>query len=304
MKEIRQAGEIRICKGSRLDKEEKERITELTAVCNKADGTCNELFLTNEFNVFPEMPCFYRAYSENGDGEPGLAGILIVYADQETTAEISAYVHPGQRKKGLFRALLHAALEECRAYGYQELEFKTEKAFAGAGEILKQYGAVPLREEYLMIWKEDTQAELQGGSLLTVRPAREGDLEAITEIQAEAFGDTPEMARRYVESSYQSRDTLLTVIEDSEKCTGCCCLDISGERAVIFGLCIACASRGTGQGGRLLQETVRLAAAQKDEVALCVEAGNETALHLYERCGFRKATEYRYFGCPIEAVSR
>lgn len=299
-----QVGNIEIRRSNVLDKEEKEQISLLVSVCNRADGTCNELFLTNEFNVYPEMPCFFRAYVEEGNTEPGLAGILIIYGDQEKMAEISAYVLPEQRGKGVFHALFHTALEYIRFFGYSELEFKTEKAYPAAGDILKKYGAVLIRKEYLMIWREKEEAAKDSGSPSVVRQAQKGDLDIMTEIQAEAFGDTPEMARRYVESSYQSGDTMLFVIETQGRCTGCCCVDTSGERAMIFGLCVAADFRGKGLGGQLLRESVKKAADKKGEVSLCVEAENKNALHLYESCGFREATEYRYFGCPVAVIDR
>ena len=155
-----------------------------------------------------------------------------------------------------------------------------------------------------MIWREKEEAAKGSGSPSVVRQAQKGDLDIMTEIQAEAFGDTPEMARRYVESSYQSSDTMLFVIETQGKCTGCCCVDTSGERAMIFGLCVAADSRGKGLGGQLLRESVKIAADKKGEVSLCVEAENKNALHLYESCGFREATEYRYFGCPVAVIDR
>lgn len=99
-----------------------------------------------------------------------------------------------------------------------------------------------------MIWREKEEAAKGSGSPSVVRQARKGDLDIMTEIQAEAFGDTPEMARRYVESSYQSSDTMLFVIETQGRCTGCCCVDTSGERAMIFGLCVAADFRGKGAG--------------------------------------------------------
>ena len=133
-----QVGNIKIRRSNVLDKGEKEQISLLVSVCNIADGTCNELFLTNEFNVYPEMPCFFRAYVEEGNTEPGLAGILIIYGDQEKMAEISAYVLPEQRGKGVFHALFHTALEYIRFFGYSELEFKTEKAYPAAGDILNK----------------------------------------------------------------------------------------------------------------------------------------------------------------------
>ena len=299
-----QVGNIVIRRSNVLEKGEKEQISLLVSVCNRADGTCNELFLTNEFNVYPEMPCFFRAYVEDGSTESGLAGDSHhIWRSGKNGGNI-CYVLPEQRGKGVFHALFHTALEYIRFFGYSELEFKTEKAYPAAGDILKKYGAVFIRKEYLMIWREKEEAAKGSGSPSVVRQAQKGDLDIMTEIQAEAFGDTPEMARRYVESSYQSSDTMLFVIETQGRCTGCCCVDTSGERAMIFGLCVAADSRGKGLGGQLLRESVKIAADKKGEVSLCVEAENKNALHLYESCGFREATEYRYFGCPVAVIDR
>ena len=60
-----QVGNIVIRRSNVLEKGEKEQISLLVSVCNRADGTCNELFLTNEFNVYPEMPCFCLLYTSN-----------------------------------------------------------------------------------------------------------------------------------------------------------------------------------------------------------------------------------------------
>ena len=49
---------------------------------------------------------------------------------------------------------------------------------------------------------------------------------------------------------------------------------------------------------------MKKAADKKGEVSLCVEAENKNALHLYESSGFREATEYRYFGCPVAVIDR
>lgn len=69
-----QVGNIKICRSNVLDKGEKEQISLLVSVCNRADGTCNELFLTNEFNVYPEMPCFSGLMWKKGIRNRGLPG--------------------------------------------------------------------------------------------------------------------------------------------------------------------------------------------------------------------------------------
>lgn len=97
-----QVGNIEIRRSNVLDKEEKEQISLLVSVCNRADGTCNELFLTNEFNVYPEMPCFFRAYVEDGNTEPGLDGVLIIYGDQEKWRKYLPMYFLNRGEKGFF----------------------------------------------------------------------------------------------------------------------------------------------------------------------------------------------------------
>lgn len=69
-----QVGNIVIRRSNVLEKGEKEQISLLVSVCNRADGTCNELFLTNEFNVYPEMPCFSGLMWKTGVRNRGLPG--------------------------------------------------------------------------------------------------------------------------------------------------------------------------------------------------------------------------------------
>ena len=61
---------------------------------------------------------------------------------------------------------------------------------------------------------------------------------------------------------------------------------------------------GKGAGRTAAEGVCKIAADKKGEVSLCVEAENKNALHLYESCGFREATEYRYFGCPVAVIDR
>src|SRR5699024_5799000 len=108
-----------------LNETQREEIQNFIDRCSAFDHTCQEVYLGNEFNVYPEMKTFFL----EREGE-NLAGFLYLYADHETTAEISAWVYPEKRRSGIFTRLFEEAVLEIKKYSYKKVLFKTEKAFS------------------------------------------------------------------------------------------------------------------------------------------------------------------------------
>ena len=79
-----------------LNEIEKNQINELVRLCNQHDKTYTQIYLSNQFNYYPDLPAFFLAY----DGE-SLAGILNIYADEAEDAEIKALVRPEKRRQGI-----------------------------------------------------------------------------------------------------------------------------------------------------------------------------------------------------------
>ena len=91
------------------------------------------------------MNCFFLYY-DNDD----LLGVLSVYADTKNIAEISAYVLPSERQKGIFNKLYKTACQELKKFNYDFVHFKTEERFLHRQEIANKLNAILVDTEYLM----------------------------------------------------------------------------------------------------------------------------------------------------------
>ena len=76
----------------RLSETEKAEIGRLVDACNAHDGTEMGIYLSNEFNFFPEMDCFFLC---RDGGE--LVGFLCAASDDGKESEIGGCVLPRAR---------------------------------------------------------------------------------------------------------------------------------------------------------------------------------------------------------------
>lgn len=269
---------------AQLDDGQKARLHQLEDACNAADGTAFEIFTSNAFNVYPAQNAFYFCR----EGNTAL-GVLNVYADSPDLAELTVLVAPQYRRRGICTALLAAAKEELARYGYRQVRFKTDEAFALAAEMLRRKGFAPDGREYLMVAQPGAAAPQSG---VTVRLAREADVEVLAALQAEAFGEGLETARRYVRETLTGSRQALYAAEEAGQVVGCTSVDLAGRYAYLYGVCVAAAMRGRGIGKAMLRGVLAL---QTRRAALHVEAENTAALRLYEGAGFRRQAVMAYW---------
>lgn len=269
---------------------EKAAVRALEAACNAFDGTHFETFLSNQFNVRPEMDAFFFCWQEGT-----LAGCLSLYADEEREAEVTAMVHPEARGQGVFRALLAHAAAAAAPCGPVCFTFKTDAAFPQAEALAARWGARLRSEEYLMTASRRTaHAALLPG--LAVGPAREDELETLTDIEQEAFGGTRAEAARYIRGSYAGKEQALLAARLHGVPVGCASADLAGRWAYLYGVCVAAAHRGKGVGTGLLRGALEaLAPLTPKRPALSVETDNAPALRLYTAAGFARAATLRYY---------
>lgn len=269
---------------TQLDEAQKALLHQLEDACNTADGTAFEIFASNVFNVYPQQNAFY--FCREGEA---VLGVLNVYADSPELAELTVLVAPQYRRRGVCAALLAAAKEELERYDYRKVRFKTDEAFAPAAEILQRRGFVPDGREYLMVAQPGAAAPQDG---ITVRLAQDADVEALASLQAEAFGEEPETARRYVRETLAGSQQALYAAEEAGQVVGCTSVDLAGRYAYLYGLCVAAAMRGRGVGKAMLRGVL---ARQTRQTALHVEAENTAARRLYEGAGFRRQAVQAYW---------
>lgn len=276
-----------------LNELQKQQVAQLVEICNQFDHTAEELFLSNEYHFYLEMDCFFLLYVQQE-----LIGVLSVYADKDDFAEISACVRPDMRRRGYFKQLYQACQKQLEKFDYRHLYFKTYANAPAAHEIVKRKGAVFSSAEYLMCYQQSIQ-NYQPICGLEVCRAQQSHIVALAEIQVEAFGETLELAQRYVKQAMSNPKTMVLIGTYQDQIVSCCSVDTTGKRNYIFGLAVRTECQHKGIGTSTLCQVVALLQQEQREISLGVEAENAPALSMYQHCGFQTITEYQYYQIEI-----
>ncbi|VEE82056.1 ribosomal-protein-alanine acetyltransferase [Streptococcus milleri] len=115
---------MNILKRNNVTEKERQQLLAITRDCHQLDGTYRTPYLDTTYNVDKDMPAFFLAYEA-----AKLVGYLFVYADEPKEAEVSLYVIPAYRRKGIARALLSEFANVATQYNLSEVDYVTETAF-------------------------------------------------------------------------------------------------------------------------------------------------------------------------------
>lgn len=277
---------------------EKDHIDALVKLCNQHDATYTDIYLSNQFNYYLDLPAFFLAY----EGET-LIGVLNIYADEADEAEIKAMVHPERRRQGIFRFLLRAADEELRAKKYTVALYVVDRCFAGYEALMTALGGTYTEAEYYMVWQNPklTAPAAAEVSSKRVRLAKEADIPVLAQIAAEAFAEELAVQLKYEAESLRDPEIYKFVIEQDGLIAGGCSVSVRPELNYIFGLCVAKARQHQGLGKALLGGVItHLQAEDRENIALSVVTDNENALKLYQNCGFVTKTANLYYKTEID----
>lgn len=123
---------------------------------------------------------------------------------------------------------------------------------------------------------------------MRLRDAGWRDLVAMADLEARAFPvDAWRPATFWAEHASRPRRTYVVALDDAEQLRAYAGLDLAGEVADVMTIAVDPDQRGTGLGGRLLEELhTRASAAGAAAVMLEVRADNAAARHLYSTRGY------------------
>lgn len=294
---------MKILKTSCLTAEQLNDINKLEALCREKDCLCGSLFLTPELNDNPEIPCFFLMY-DNSDGT--LAAFLSLFIPSAAAAEVSACTHPAKRRQGCFNALLKSARNVLLQYGISRFCFVTEPSSVTAAAVLARLSAAYAYSEYFMIYS-NASASVRRASTdsagnaasapYRLIPAGRAALNRHISIHSAAFNNTVPESRAFIteifsEAAYKK----FSFCDSLGRILGCCYADVSGSKAVVFGVCIS----PEAQGQRLGQLMVAMLI--KDYLLPCgkpvileVSSQNAKAVHIYKKLGFTAASQFDYW---------
>lgn len=145
-------------------------------------------------------------------------------------------------------------------------------------------------------------AEAAVGGDLRIRPAGEGDLDALASLEAEAFPEP--WSRRLLADELAHSASLVLVAEDAGAVAGYASFRRAADEAELLRVAVSQAARGRGTGRRLVEAGLRELASEG--VASCfleVRPGNAPALALYQRLGFlQTGRRGRYYADGSDAL--
>ncbi len=135
---------------------------------------------------------------------------------------------------------------------------------------------------------------------VTIRPAREGDLDDVAAIERAVFNDP--WSRRSFADLVNAPPVLFLVAVDMNAVVGYAIVLLTGVESELANLAVARLMQHQGLGRRLLGEAVATARGRGcREMFLEVRASNAAAISLYSSAGFEAVgRRVRYYARPIE----
>lgn len=280
-----------------LNVSQSAQVAGLEALCRKHDSLQGSIFLSDELNFDPELPCFYLLYNpENADE---LIAFLSVFAPQPDEAEIYAYTAPIWRRQGCFNVLLEAALNTLWEYRIDTVLFVHEPASAGASAVLDTLYAAYQYSEYLLTLPDisifsDTVLPQE----LLLLPASEADLNRLAKLHGLAFKEEAEASIRFLANVFASDNSHIQklITPSTGELVGVCCFTIGKNVISIFSVAVHPAYHRKGYGTAMLKSLIGRFSRDYPlhTVTLEVNSQNTAAFSLYRKLGFAITTQFDY----------
>jgi ribosomal protein S18 acetylase RimI-like enzyme len=235
------------------------------------------------------------------DGE--VVGFAGIYQWRSIELEICGMVHPACRQRGIGRALYDAVETEVAERAPASALLIVDRAFPEGERFALALGGKLDHSEHRMQQRREPDASPAGA--VRVRRSERGDAEFVAHCLAAAF-DEEVLRADVTDDSWVRRHIDGTrVIEqrDSGEPVGVLRVEQDGGTASIYGFAVLPEQQRRGYGGdALLQVTRDLHRSGVGTVSLEVLSTNDSALSLYERCGFDRVGTEDYYSMPIACI--
>lgn len=290
-----------------LNREDCGAIAELQAECVREDGISLKLELDYKLED--------AANAQSGNGIGGinefmaydgnqLIGYLGIcsFGDSSQPLELTGMVRPGYRRGGVFTALHTLAMAECGRRQPRGALGLCDRNSSSGQEFLKRINADYLYSEFEMVLR-DEQREIQGEQLcgITFRKAVNADAREIARQNRIYFGHTESeseggtLAGTLLPEEEEMRGMTIHLAEKNGRVIGKANASLINGHGGIYGLGVLPEYRGKGYGRAILLGSIaKLRDAHAEEIILQVAANNETALKLYQSCGFQETSVMDY----------
>lgn len=289
-----------LTKLSRLHKSDLRSIKALVDHCHQQDGFRIKLYWnilqdrqTQEFNDL--------FYFLNGN----LAGYLSLFTFETNEAEVSVVVHPKYRRLGIYKKLLAEAMLEL-----EQRRIGNALCICPQGSFINQAYLKPFEPTYVFSQTEMKTTQIptfEGLPEVSLRRAEPADLPLLAKLGAEGFGASfSETLQRFTENMREkNRKMWLLSTPDLENIGKIHVRYDEDNTAFIHDLCILPDHRGKRYALAMILKTMQMLRQEAQKTfTLDVEADNQSALRLYELCGFKNISSYDFWRVPLAKVRR
>jgi ribosomal protein S18 acetylase RimI-like enzyme len=214
-------------------------------------------------------------------------------------AEGTGMVHPSYRRQGVFRALVAAALEECRQNKTDSLILLFDHRSQAAAAFCTAIGAQhDFSEHNMRLDQPESLPDI--AQRLEFHKATQGDAAAISAILAQDFDRDPEQLRQSIVHNMQSPIYQYYLATLDHEPIGTLNVQNLGGEVYIYGFVVRPDQRGRGYGKEILARAIAdIVAARPQPVFLEVETENDPAFGLYRSFGFEVTTTYDYYRLAV-----
>lgn len=283
---------MKILSTTNLSDTQMNDVLSLISKCKKYDNTYKDPFLSNMLNFDKSLPTFFLYYEQNS-----LLGILSIYADT-TDVEISIFVDPDYRNKGIASELYNEYKDITSPFGITSEEFITEKIFIKNNPtFLQKWNLEIENDSEIMLERERKKYIIEPkNSKLIIKIADKSNIEEITNVKVESFNTNYETSYTYVKEAIDDDDeSIVYIAKIDEKIVGTCTIDISQNTNFLYSLCVSPKFRNKGIASQIVKSILNdLIDSNSNIFQIVVEDSNTGARRLYEELGFVYKTEIIY----------
>ncbi len=271
-----------------LNSEEAQAIARLRALCNTHEGLDLKLSVEQDEASEAEQPKHVLAYA--GDALIGYCAL-----DRGMPIELCGMVHPASRRQGVGRALLSAAIEECKHAGANRLVIICEEASQSGKAFMSAVRAEYRFAEHRMVLGT-FQRRPAADSRLRLEQVSPQEAETLIQVRARVFNDPEESQRQSVLPDITDPHSRFYLARLGEAPVGCLKVFLQDGEAGIYGFGVLPEHRRAGFGRQMLTQIIEpLLVEQPGRITLEVETDNIAAIALYQSCGFQITTTYGYY---------
>ena len=282
-----------IIKVQQLTEKELDEVETLAALCKQYEGLDLPLHLEPARDIPGDETNQFLYYHNDV-----LLGFVSLPPDNNI--ELLGMVHPEHRRKGIGRALLTAAKQECRHRGVQSFLVVCEEASQSGQAFAQAVGGEYCFSEYRMEIDRGAFVRLRHRQkTIVLHKAETKDIDVLVAIRTDSFDYTREESRQEIVQWLQEANQRFYIGRLRDKPIGMLRLAMFETSVFISTFGILPEHRGRGYGRQILMGAIdRLIAESWEHIMIEVETDNRNALSLYHSCGFQELTAYRYYRLP------